>query len=137
MMSARSLTGLAVTLLCALGIASPSARAASNGYICKILAYSLLADEGKLQSFPKDPIVGQTFSVDRSSGSIIGKYVSSEFWSPHVLDTGSDQESFMMIATPATGFMHVIYLRIVEFAKGSTKPFVLSDDGAIMTGTCE
>jgi len=85
----------------------------------------------------KDPIIGQEFTVDRKSGKITGKYIGSTGFNAEVLDSGSDKQSFKVLARNPWGFLHVLYLEIQEFHKEHRKPFLLVDASIVYAGTCQ
>lgn len=119
-----------------LAIQCVSALAGSDGYVCTVRSFHRLGDAGTLSTEPKDPIVGQEFTVDRSTGKILGRYISNSSFKTEVLDAGSKTQSFKTIAKSHAGFLHVIYYQVLEFAEGSRKPFVLMDGSLIYAGTC-
>lgn len=114
-----------------------TSHAGSQAYICTVTAFHRLADDGNLSSSTEDPIVGKVFTVDRESGKIIGKYISSTGFETKVLDSGSEKQSFKVVATNPLGFLHVLYLVIEEFQRELRKPFILFDGTSAYSGTCE
>ncbi len=131
MHSLHILLGFAAVFICA-----SEGHARSNSYVCTVEGVSRLADEGTLKGSPDDPIVGKEFTVDRESGKIIGRYIGSDGFNTQVLDPGSDVQSFKVLATNRTGFLHVLYLEIMEFAKGMLKPFLLIQSSLVYSGRC-
>jgi hypothetical protein len=115
---------------------SGRAHAAQEGYVCHIDAFSRLQNDGTMISDPKDPIVGKEFTVDRRSGKILGRYLSSNGFDTEVLDTGSKQQSFKVIAKNSFGFTHIMYLEIMEFSDQFSKPFLLTAGSAVYSGRC-
>jgi len=114
-----------------------AADAGSDGYVCTVESFNRLTNEGTLVGNAKDPIIGQEFTVDRKSGKIIGKYIGSAGFNTEVLDSGSGNQSFKVLARNPWGFLHVLYLEIQEFHKEPRKPFLLVDASIVYTGTCQ
>ena len=73
-------------------------HAGQEGYVCTVSSFSRLTEEGTLNSDPHDPFTGQQFTVDRQSGKIIGKHVSSREFQTEILEHGSTSQSFKMLA---------------------------------------
>jgi len=114
--------------------------AGQEGYVCTIAKRHSIENDGTLDSAVRTPIVKKIleseFTVDRQSGKIIGVYVSTGGYKTEVLDIGSKQQSFKVLARSAFGFLHVMYLEIQEFSDEPYKPFVLIDGSVIYTGRC-
>ena len=126
-----------VTLVTALIFYASGAHAGAGSYVCTVAAFNRLTNEGILTADSKDPIIGKEFAVDRSTGKIIGRYIGTQGFNTQVLDSGSDNQSFKMLATNPVGFLHVLYLEIQEFNKGLKKPFLLVDAAIVYSGSCQ
>jgi len=125
-------------ILAALGALAPwPATARSDSYVCTISYSGRLNDDGFLIATTDDPILGKEFTVDRTSGKIIGRYIGTAGFSTRVLDGGSNQQSFKMLAMNSLGLIHVMYLEVQEFQQSSRKPYVLRDGPHTYGGTCE
>ncbi|QPD02489.1 MAG: hypothetical protein Nkreftii_000263 [Candidatus Nitrospira kreftii] len=115
---------------------SGGVHAGQEGYVCRIDAFSRLQNDGTMNSDTKDPIVSKEFTVDRRSGKILGRYLSSNGFDTEVLDAGSKQQSFKVIAKNSFGFLHILYLEIMEFSDQLPKPFLLIAGSAVYSGRC-
>jgi hypothetical protein len=122
-------------LLPLVALMAASVQAGPEGYVCTVSSFSHLTAEGTLNSDPQDPFIGQQFTVDRQSGKIIGKHVSSRGFKTEVLEYGSTSQSFKMLGR-SPGFLHILYMEILEFSEASLKPFVLVDGSRIYSGRC-
>lgn len=133
--------GTRVTRYLLLGVVasflSASALAGVDSYVCTISSFSWLRDDGILVSDPKDPIIGEEFTVDRTTGKIIGRYMSSTGFRTEVLDAGSTRQAFKVLARNSAGFLHVLYLEIQEFHNAVRKPFILVQGTLVYGGACE
>lgn len=115
---------------------SSRAYAAQEGYVCHIDAFSRLQNDGTMNLDTTDPIVGKEFTVDRRSGEVLGRYISSNGFRTEVLDAGSKQQSFKVIAKNSFGFLHIMYLEIMEFSDQLSKPFLLVIGSVVYSGRC-
>jgi len=114
---------------------------ANDGYVCEIKSASSLNNVGEIvKSEAYSNTAGTKFSVDRNSGEVVGKWLKTgDFNDPLVLDRGSDEWSFKLVAvyreTPDNGIL--MYISIEEFADGKLKPFWAHRLGIIYSGMCE
>lgn len=122
---------------CVLCLVAAPVLAGPDSYVCTIQSFSRLNEGGALTSDRGDPILGEEFVVDRGSGRIMGKYIASAGYETKVLDPGSIQQSFKMVASTTVGFKKVLYLQVHEFNKAERKPFLLVDASLIYAGTCK
>ena len=81
-------------------------HAGSESYVCEVASRSVLTAEGTLKVDLADPIVGKQCSVDRESGKIIGRHISSSGHKTEVLEQGSESQSFKMLAR-SWGALHI------------------------------
>jgi hypothetical protein len=119
------------------GASTLRAFAGGGGYVCRIVSESIINDSGSIEVRPKHPIIGQDFTVDRASGRIIGRYIGSQGRDPNVIEHGSNQQSFKVIAKNSWGYVHLMLLEVEEYNQGVEKPFLLVDDTEVMSGLCE
>lgn len=81
--------------------------------------------------------IGKRFTVDTGSGVMLGELmnVTSPDVKRHILDPGSSQSAFKLLETwgPIRSFR---YTTIITFDNAGTKPFVMVDDGSIISGEC-
>jgi hypothetical protein len=79
---------------------------------------------------------GSEFVVNRRTGIYTSKYLKNDEWKRHVLDVGSNEQSFKVLSTSVGGYMHTQYLQVEMYVDGYVKPFYLNDGTSIFSGTC-
>lgn len=83
---------------------------------------------------------GQKFVVSRETGEIVGGAMAlnrRQGWKVlDVVDRGSAEQSFKLLAISSGRNTHVIYLEIKEFEPGPEKSFVHYSLFNVTTGTC-
>jgi hypothetical protein len=117
---------------------------ASEGYKCiPNQAFALEADGSLSQENGWAKLLiksNKEFVVDRATGKMIGSAGFSNhnasFGSPRVLDHGSAEQSFKAL-TVFKPNVSVAYLKIEEFHKGKSKPFIFLNNGNVVSGACE
>ena len=119
-----------------------AASAAGPVYECEVLFEEDIGKNGKLEAGIK-LYVGRTFHVDRATGTVLGRVLSNSSYATRtVIDPGSEEQSFKLISISAEvggtdGGHNAAYLEIKEFESGYLKPFILVNNGRVLTGTCE
>ena len=132
-MTAKELVIL--TALATLSMA-PFVVSASGGYVCTISTYSVVTKDGRLDYRLNDPMVGQEFTVDKDSGKVIGKYLSSDWLETKVLQLGTETMAFKMFGRSPGRASRAMLLQIDEFAQTPLKPFLLMYDAVVYSGQC-
>lgn len=85
--------------------------------------------------------VGKEFTVDRKSGVMAGALKNYYVTPPKVIDFGSSQNSFKVIATmrldQGAGRGSDVYTLVVkQYSEGPRKPFVFLENDYLYFGTC-
>jgi hypothetical protein len=84
-----------------------------------------------------DFYVGKRFAVNTANGVILGEImnVTSPNVERHILDPGTGGNAFKLLEVwgPIRG---VRYTTILTYSIGESKPFVMVDDGDILSGQC-
>ena len=120
-----------------------TAVAAGQDYKCVIERVSSASgDSGTSHQFYVDNYVGGEFSVDRTSGVMAGALKNSYVTKPEVIDFGSSENSYKVIATmrvdQGAGAGSSVYaLTIEEFGSDNEKPFVFLMNATVFFGKCE
>ena len=110
-------------------------------YSCTVKEIHRLEDNGRLAVWPANEQggfgakVGDTFSVDRQTGSVIGNHEQSTARAVKVTvhDRGSSNSYFTM-SWERPRDVYVLHIR--ETAIGADKPFLLAGALEVVTGTC-
>jgi len=118
-----------------------SLNAGTNSYQCLIKEHLILQEDGSLKRPPIPYLIEQRFSIDRNSGRITGPEPGFAFSDStyEVLSYGNTQNSFVSTiqARSADHGVHFVYVRVEEFSRSKSKPFVIDEGGLIVSGTCE
>lgn len=126
---------------------SGDVSAGTAEYTCAITQAYQLKEIGALATSPEyekgKSIPRQSFTISRETGAITGK--SSDLdtalaKSTLVVHQGSDENSFIAVADfgPSKSGTHAYrVIKIEEYIKGSSKPFVAMRDLDVVTGTCK
>ena len=117
---------LLATLVLNLGL---SAQAASD-LSCTITGASEVNSEGSLETLAGKKNYYETaaaaeFIVQRDKGLMMGRFVSNAGWKVSVLDPGSAQNSYKVIATRPSGRVQSQFFEVRLQEKGEKKPFIL------------
>lgn len=126
-------TGIAALLAACVALPMPSH--AGDDYLCTVRAVYDLTDGGELADSPFG--VGQRFSVNRETGVLTGGLEHPAWSRVTVLDRGSTEQSFKVVAVSTAEFPFLHYLDIREYTSGSVKPFSYTAGSLLRTGTCE
>lgn len=115
--------------------------AGAQGYICEINEVRVLSDEGtqvESEDFSKQ-FVGRNFSIDRTTGAMIGMpFSTSAFKSISVLNAGSEESSYKAMAQSEEPGKAAMYMYVAEHLKNREKPFWGTANGTqIYSGICE
>ena len=107
---------------------------------CKIVNDHKLTSDGTLKRSSASN--WGKFYIDRRSGRISSKDVTTDDYTVRVLDVGEDGESFELVAY-SDGYVgseglhrRTLFLVIQLFETGEAKPFVLYDMGFTHSGLC-
>ena len=86
--------------------------------------------------------IGKQFSVDRTTGHMVGVLKNFYVTEPQVIDHGSNENSFKVVTVMrkkdgAGKGSNVYALTINEFSETLKKPFVFLENNVVFFGTCE
>lgn len=116
-----------------------SANALSFDYKCRIdrVFEAQITENVVLKSF-----LGQEFTVDRSTGIMVGALKNSYVTSPQIIDFGSGENSYKVITSlkvsEGAGRGSNIYaLTINEFESGPEKSFAFLRNDEVFFGLCK
>ncbi|MBU1224120.1 MAG: hypothetical protein KKA22_01195 [Gammaproteobacteria bacterium] len=115
---------------------------AGTDYRCTIeRVYDADGDKSSLIDGERKLYVGKEFTVDRSSGAMIGALKNSYVTEPVVVDRGSKDNSFKSVTTMrrdqgAGAGSSVFSLVVKEYADTSKKPFVFLSNDTVYFGNC-
>lgn len=115
---------------------------ANDDYKCRIERLSFASgDQGKMYEMHVRNYVGKEFAVSRSSGLMTGTLKNSYTTDPVVIDYGSTENSYKVITTMtkkqgAGEGTNIYALTILEYEKGTNKPFVFLENDVVYFGTC-
>ncbi|OCH24630.1 hypothetical protein [Aliivibrio sp. 1S128] len=111
---------------------------ALDDYKCMITNAVSSNENGKLIEVGDKSVNGKIFTVDRSSGVMVGPIKNNYISEPIVLDFGSTDNSFKAVTTMRNEITTNVYvLTIQEFIDGSRKPFVFLSNSDVFYGYCE
>lgn len=124
-----------VLILFLLGVGSAQA---AGDYRCLVSAAFQVNPQGERNEEILAPMIGAEFTVDRSSGLMVGDLKNSYVTSPKVIDSGSEENSFKVLTLMKNDITSNVYvLTIEEFQDGPIKPFVFLNNSYVYHGTCE
>lgn len=133
--------GCIVTII--LIVLSTNVAAVGSDYKCKIERISFASgDSGNSYELYEEYYLGKGFTVDRKSGVMVGELKNSYVTDPQVIDFGSSENSFKVIASMrkdqgAGAGSNIYALTIEEFEVGAKKPFVFLKNSKVFFGFCE
>ncbi len=137
-MSNRMKKSICLILIFSLYSLVTSAEVLAINYKCKIdkVFESTIKENVILESY-----VGKEFTVDRKTGIMVGSLKNSYITKPQVIDFGSNQNSYKVIASlkasEGVGAGSNIYaLTIDEFESNNNKPFVFLQNNQVFFGSC-
>lgn len=113
------------------------ARAASEGYVCKILQIQELKADGRFSPYTGffARYLNSSFSIDRRTGRIIGgPFANENFGTVQVIDHGSKDSSYKHVATTKGPNIWAQYVTVHEQESGPIKPFWGTEDGSYVYG---
>lgn len=113
------------------------AGAGDRAFNCTVKNIYTLTSNGAIEteSRPAVPRVGDTFSVDRRTGTVVGERIPvmrPEIF--NVLSSGTDGNAFALTYSAKT---RVAFLRIENYRNEQLAPFILNDGIWIATGACK
>ncbi len=115
----------------ALALASTCAVAAGD-FSCTIVGASEVSTDGRLATLEGkknyyETVTGAEFIVQRDTGMMMGRFVSNAGQKVTVIDAGSAQNSYKVLAVSprAGGRVQSQYFEVRVQDKGEKKPFVL------------
>ena len=111
--------------------------AEQNQYVCEVFGEYNVNEDGIFKEIDS-LFVGQSFTVDRDSGSVIGKpFATDNYGEKHtVVHRGDKSGAFKLITTLENPNMIQI-LSIDQAVNGKVKPFWGTDSHFVFTGLCE
>jgi len=123
-------------------IAAGAVHAGEFQYECTVGA-ARAVDDAKLPSSRWGPgLPGQRFTISRDTGAIGGSAAFRISKGPgwrtvEVLDRGSLQQSFKLLAISAGPITKVTYVEVKEDEPGAAKPFMHYENWKLTVGTCQ
>jgi hypothetical protein len=108
-------------------------------YVCTVKQELSVTDDGNLKPY-KNPIeIGNTFSIDRKTGKIIGRsFSNSTAREVQIITQGDSSRNFEVLsASSPTGKATTDLVIVHEWKKGLEKPFVGLESGMVYSGTCK
>jgi len=118
--------------------ARPEAYASEGQYGCEVESFYRFENAEFLRNDESD-LIGERFSVDRSSGVISGFELSNEQAEERmVIDKGSSKQAFKVLSVFEVygPYQGVKYLHIEEFAQTPKKAFFAVSGSWLLTGHC-
>lgn len=119
-----------------------SAWAGESTYLCTIKQAMDLTDDGRFEKHDGfwNVTIGKTFTVNRTTGEMIGHPFSSRHYlgGVEILNPGSSENSYQALVRSGGPNISVMYIYIKEYHEGTAKPFWGNGDyRTIFSGTCE
>ena len=115
--------------------------AGADGYFCTILEIQELGTSGKFTTHKGvfSQLIGESFSIDRTTGKVIGLPFSNESYKEiRGFDHGSTENGYKHIAISHPPNIWIQYVYVAEHEKKPEKPFWGTDDGnKIFSGICK
>ena len=111
----------------------------SNLYQCQVMSDAYIRDAGALDVVRDGPRIGQTFTVIKNTGELLGD-VMDALKNPRVVSSGRGKNAYIVIWEQESADkkgVFVDYLNIEESVKGKKKPFGFFSGRLLMTGFCE
>lgn len=110
---------------------------ALEDYKCKVTSAFQVNSNGQRIENILASMVGSEFTVDRSSGLMIGSLKNSYVTPPKILDIGSSENAFKAITVMKNKLTSNVYVLVVEeYAEDVNKPFVFTNNSNVYYGTC-
>ena len=123
-------------------IAAGAAHAGAFQYDCTVSATRAVDDPKLPSSRWGAGLPGQRFTISRETGAIGGSTAfrlgkGQDWRTVEVLDHGSSQQSFRLLAISSGAITNVVYVEVKENQPGTAKPFMHYEDWKLTVGTCE
>ncbi|UQN45186.1 hypothetical protein [Agarivorans sp. B2Z047] len=110
---------------------------ALEDYKCKVTSAFQVGTNGQRVENVLASMVGSEFTVDRSTGLMVGSLKNSYVTSPKILDFGSSENAFKAITVMKNDLTSNVYVLVVEeYIEDANKPFVFTNNSDIYYGTC-
>jgi hypothetical protein len=119
-------------------LARPAAGAGEEEYRCEVESFYRFANAEFVRN-EKSDLIGERFSVDRTSGVISGFELSNlQAQERLVIDRGSNKQAFKVLSVFEVygPYQGVKYLHIEEFAQTPQKAFFAVSGSWLLTGHC-
>jgi len=119
-------------------LARPAAGASEEEYRCEVESFYRFANAEFVRN-EKSDLIGERFSVDRTSGVISGFELSNlQAQERMVIDRGSNKQAFKVLSVFEVygPYQGVKYLHIEEFAQTPQKAFFAVSGSWLLTGHC-
>jgi hypothetical protein len=119
-------------------LARPAAGASEEEYRCEVESFYRFANAEFVRNENSD-LIGERFSVDRTSGVISGFELSNlQAQERLVIDRGSNKQAFKVLSVFEVygPYQGVKYLHIEEFAQTPQKAFFAVSGSWLLTGHC-
>jgi hypothetical protein len=114
----------------------------SGGYICEVNTELVLRVDGSLSPYQQPRNIGESFSVSKSSGELIG--ANSSWWfivgskatvTSEGSDTGNYISTYLESSNDDSVILSVLYIGV--FVEGESKPFQLVTNNVVYAGLCK
>ncbi len=133
-----------ISFLIALLLFVSGSAEANSDYKCTIKRISTAEDapNSTLKYYEKQGYIGKQFTVERSTGYIVGTIKNAYGTRPQVIDSGSKDNSYKVVTTMrldegAGSGTNIYALTIMEYIESPMKPFVFLQNDVVFFGTCE
>ena len=138
MKATQALRFLVSVTLC---LIASSAYSASD-YRCVVARRISAGQESvDVQKMQENTYIGKEFTVERQTGLMAGILKFSSFTKPQIIDSGSVDNSFKVIASVGTneglGGTSIYALTINEYERSNKKAFVFLESDIVYLGTCK
>jgi hypothetical protein len=113
---------------------------ASGDYQCHIESIGNPEGHGSARKFLESNFLDKTFTVDRSTGIMMGAIKNDYSGKPTVIDHGNKENSFKVLSTlpkeSKTAGTYVTVLVVEEYSSSRRKPFTYMDNLDVLFGYC-
>ena len=135
----RLIANAAFLLACLTSLVAFPAHAAGD-LTCTINGAAEITADGTLQPLQGgknyyETVSGAEFIVQRDTGTMMGRFVNNSGWKVSVIDPGSAQTSYKVLAIRKGGRVQSQFFEVRLQDKGDLKPFVLVA-AEVLHGTC-
>lgn len=113
---------------------------ASGDYKCHIQTIGNPEGHGSDRKYLEKNFLGKFFTVDRSTGIMMGAIKNDYVGKPTVIDFGNKENSFKVLSSlpkeAKTAGTYVTVLVVEEYSESNQKPFTYMDNLDVLFGYC-